>query len=569
MWNRMTAAVVLVAGMVAGAVPAAGQPTHLKTGDRVVFLGDSITEQRLYTNFVENYLVLRYPEMNLSFFNAGWGGDTAEGGARRLERDVLTLKPTVVTICYGMNDGGYGYASNKDVGGNFRKNLLDIVSRLKKNGIRVVIMTCGIVDDTVPKMEWCRKQGNYNANGLNAVRLAALKLARQQGVPAFDLHDLMTRTLAAARKDGVDMGDDGIHPDEGGSLIMAYGMLKALGVPLRNDLIRVDPKAGRDSEGAVSGFRRDGEGLSFDLRLGRVPYCVEGKARKMLPYLPFNSEFNSVRLLFDGLKADAYYLKLDGAITRIYSRKELKKGLPLNEMWGTAPMAMAERISRITAEKNDVYRKFWRAFALPDNYWVDAPYDPEPHLLGIKLAGEIADMRRKAIKPAGIRVAVVPVDMSPAGLKAGERITRWRLAGCLSNTVIKEVKKEEKLKWTEASATIPAWYEPAVLDGPDVVDHLAFTYLDEGPGLLSAVAILESDASQEAVVRLGGKNDFLVFLNGAEIRWIKEGDKEREVRLPLAKGKNVLMMDMWSKNVVDGFGATLVGSAAPVKQAFR
>ena len=79
----------------------------LRKGDRIIFLGDSITEQQLYTNYVEAYLASRYPELKLTFFNAGWGGDTAPGGCNRLDRDVLALKPDVVTICYGMNDGGY------------------------------------------------------------------------------------------------------------------------------------------------------------------------------------------------------------------------------------------------------------------------------------------------------------------------------------------------------------------------------------------------------------------------------------------------------------------------------
>ena len=77
----------------------------LQANDRIVFLGDSITEQQLYTNYVETYLATRFPERKLTFFSTGWGGDTSPGGARRLERNVLALQPTVVTICDGMNDG--------------------------------------------------------------------------------------------------------------------------------------------------------------------------------------------------------------------------------------------------------------------------------------------------------------------------------------------------------------------------------------------------------------------------------------------------------------------------------
>jgi lysophospholipase L1-like esterase len=565
MRNLMAVVVVLVAGMVASTGAAAERPAHIKSGDRIVFLGDSITEQRMYTNYVENYLLLRYPELKLAFYNAGWAGDTTEGGSRRLDRDVLALKPSLVTICYGMNDGGYGYASNKDVAEKFRKNLLDIVTRLKKRGVRVVIMTAGIVDDAVPKMEWCRKQGDYNANGLNAVKEAALKVAEEQGLPSVDLHALMAKTLAAGKKGGVDMGDDGIHPDEGGSLIMAYALLKALGVPPRNESIRIDAEAGRAQGGSVSAIRRDGEGLSFDLRLDGVPYCVEGKARKMLPYLPFSEDFNTVRLAFDGLKADAYYLKLDGAITRVYSRDELIKGFPMNEMWGTASMASAARVNRITAEKNNVYRQFWRVLSLPDNFIVSAPYDPEPHMLGIKLAGEVADYRRREVKTASIRVEAVPMNRLPAPLKAGEPVVRWRLAGCLSTVAVKEAKKEEKLAWTLPSATLPAGYEPAVLDAADVADNLKCALVEDNPALISAATAIESDAAQDAVVRLEGKNDFLVFLNGREIKWIKEADEDRDVILPLVKGRNGLMLDMWTGSTVRGFRVVLRSLPSPAR----
>jgi hypothetical protein len=53
---------------------------QLKNGDKVVFYGDSITEQQHYTQIVETYVVTRYPNLNLTFVNSGWGGDTVKGG---------------------------------------------------------------------------------------------------------------------------------------------------------------------------------------------------------------------------------------------------------------------------------------------------------------------------------------------------------------------------------------------------------------------------------------------------------------------------------------------------------
>ena len=105
----------------------------IRDGDRVVFLGDSITEQRLYTTYIEAYTLTRHPDWKLSFRNVGWGGDTAwlrqrahpdekqlfaaddasqqkmveDSVGRGLARDVLPLKPTFVTVKFGMNDHSY------------------------------------------------------------------------------------------------------------------------------------------------------------------------------------------------------------------------------------------------------------------------------------------------------------------------------------------------------------------------------------------------------------------------------------------------------------------------------
>ncbi len=95
-------------------VPAVAQDTGfaLKDGDRVVFYGDSITDQRLYTTFTETYVVTRFPKLDVTFVHSGWGGDRVTGGGGgpidvRLKRDVFAYKPTVMTIMLGMNDASY------------------------------------------------------------------------------------------------------------------------------------------------------------------------------------------------------------------------------------------------------------------------------------------------------------------------------------------------------------------------------------------------------------------------------------------------------------------------------
>jgi len=138
---------------------------YLKDGDRVVFYGDSITDQRLYTTFVETFAVTRFPRMKLTFVHSGWGGDTVNGGGGgpidlRLKRDVFAYSPTVMTIMLGMNDGSYR-SFDERIFTTYRKGYEHIIASLKENApnLRLTLIRPSPFDDVTqpPKFE-----GGYN-----------------------------------------------------------------------------------------------------------------------------------------------------------------------------------------------------------------------------------------------------------------------------------------------------------------------------------------------------------------------------------------------------------------------
>src|SRR3954462_15808065 len=101
------ASLLLTVFVLLGAAPARADDFFFKDGDVVVMIGNSITEQHLYSNYVEMWTVTRFPSWKLTFRNTGIGGDTSGGGNARFKRDVLRYKPTAMTVDFGMNDGGY------------------------------------------------------------------------------------------------------------------------------------------------------------------------------------------------------------------------------------------------------------------------------------------------------------------------------------------------------------------------------------------------------------------------------------------------------------------------------
>src|SRR6266568_3038691 len=148
------------------ALHARAESFALKDGDRVVFYGDSITDQRLYTTFTETYVVTRFPKLDASFVHSGWGGDRVTGGGGgpidlRLQRDVFAYKPAVMTVMLGMNDGSYR-AFDPHIFDTYASGYQHIVEAVKAAlpHIRLTLIQPSPFDDVTRAPNF---EGGYNA----------------------------------------------------------------------------------------------------------------------------------------------------------------------------------------------------------------------------------------------------------------------------------------------------------------------------------------------------------------------------------------------------------------------
>src|SRR5689334_13422307 len=83
------------------------QVKPFEKGDRVAFVGNSITEAGYYESYIWLYYMLHYPDMPITIYNVGIGGDRANNILARLHDDVFRRRPTVISLTFGMNDTGY------------------------------------------------------------------------------------------------------------------------------------------------------------------------------------------------------------------------------------------------------------------------------------------------------------------------------------------------------------------------------------------------------------------------------------------------------------------------------
>ena len=199
-YRRLTCLLVLLLATAAG-MARAQSGFALRNGDRVAFYGDSITDQRLYTTFVEDYVVTRFPQMKVSFIHSGWGGDRVTGGGGgpidlRLQRDVIAYKPTVMTIMLGMNDGSYR-AFDQHIFDTYASGYQHIVDTVKQAlpGIRLTLIEPSPFDNVTRDPSF---EGGYNAV---LVRYGdyVKELAQKEGATVVDMNSPVVAALEKAK----------------------------------------------------------------------------------------------------------------------------------------------------------------------------------------------------------------------------------------------------------------------------------------------------------------------------------------------------------------------------------
>lgn len=325
-----------------------------KKGETVVIYGDSITEQQLYSRYVQQYFQCRYPEMKLRFMNAGWGGDTAAGALGRLERDVLILKPSVVTLFFGMNDGGYTNL-NQEIVSKYRTNMENLIKTLLAKKIRVIVFTPSCVD--YDQSEGL-KNVQYNQM-LEALGTTAIELAKQYNCAYYDVFHPMLKVQEQqkAKDPKFTMIPDSVHPNPTGHLVMAYYMLQGLGAEPMLPIGSIDL-----TTGAVD---------NLELESRDISKIVLKTKKQLLPPFWFSPESSSVMndigfldmiaapLRVQGLSG-MYKLSIDDKEIGVFSAAELAAGTKT----AYSNSARGKLIHDLIQRKESSYYNFWRVTRL-------------------------------------------------------------------------------------------------------------------------------------------------------------------------------------------------------------
>ena len=367
----------------------------LKKGDRLAIIGDSITEQKMYSRYMETYLTACVPELEVTVRQYGWGGETAPGFLARMTNDCLRFDPTIATTCYGMNDHGYG-AYRQDIGDRYRKAQTAIVRSFKEHGARVVLGSPGCVS---------KKAEALNLN-LCELRNIDIDIAGQEQVGFADVFwPMFTAGRAAQLRYATNYaiaGGDGVHPGGAGHLLMAYAFLRGLGLDGAIGTFKVDLKSGDTtaSAGHEVVSTKDGE---VKIKSTRYPFCATGAAnsdgsvRSGMTLVPFNQELNRLLLVAKNGSAQKYKVTW-GTESKVYSAEQLTAGVNLADDFVMNPFSAAfEGVDKAVAAK-----QAYETHQIKDIFH-GAEFKIEPDTM-LKLTERV-----RAPLAAAIKSSVVPV----------------------------------------------------------------------------------------------------------------------------------------------------------------
>ena len=321
------------------ALPCTAAEFFLKNGDKVVMIGDSITEQHLYSSYVEVWALTRFPAWDLNFFNVGIGGDNAGGGGDRFKRDVVGCGATAMTVNFGMNDCG-GPGSNFDepqYSGSikikaFMTSMQKIADQAKAANIRVAWCTttpAEVMDEGPSVLPYILNLEKFSGAVKDIAATNGNALCIDQFHPFVAAID---KARAANPKYRIG-GGDVVHPGQPGQTLMAAEILKGMSFPTLVAAAEINAascKVVQNKNCQIEGLKVADDGrIEFQQQDNALPFFPDGDAKNILRWVPVLEQMNAYHLKVSGLKPGQYEVRLGRVKVADYSAAQLGAGVNL------------------------------------------------------------------------------------------------------------------------------------------------------------------------------------------------------------------------------------------------
>lgn len=345
---------------------------ELADGDGIVFLGDSITHQCLYTQYVEDYFYTRFPAVRLRFHNSGVGGDRCSDALLRFDPDVAAYKPKYVTVLLGMNDGGV-QPYNDELFQTYRRDMQTLLDKITSIGATPILITPTMYDSRAARIgkrpHAPEAMEFYNAT-LAYYGAWLRETAVDQGLGFVDMYAPLNQLTLEKRKiePTFTLIPDAVHPAAAGQLVMAFAVLSDLAPSRRVSTITID----RDSEQArvkalgakVTDAAFTDDELTFNVLAESLPLAFPDAAEFGAKLTRIGHRLGREAIEIHGLAPGKYRLTIDDAVVGDYTHEQLETAVELQENAKTPQYKQSLAVAELNRKRNDEavhpLRDLWR-----------------------------------------------------------------------------------------------------------------------------------------------------------------------------------------------------------------
>jgi lysophospholipase L1-like esterase len=314
---------------------------ELKTGDRIVILGNALAENEQFYNYLEFGLSRHWPEQNITFRNLGWSGDNVFGDARSyytsppspyelLMSQISEANPTHAIVAYGGVEAHDGVAGLEKFGEGLEK----LLAKFEELGSNVILLS--------PIPQFGGATPEYIEARNRELQLYADKIAQYAQKHGCIYIDLMQPFLSI---DFV-VSDDGLHLNEAGYYLLSEEVEKSLGLSTSSKNLTINP------DGSVESLQRvlvD----SFDPKSGHLNFRKEeALLPKPLPNRQDSKGFAAPVFTIKGLKKGFYVLTANGEHVASASAKAWAEGVPIHQ---GGNWKQSEYLRRLLNRKDEVF----------------------------------------------------------------------------------------------------------------------------------------------------------------------------------------------------------------------
>ncbi len=213
----------------------------------IAFFGDSITQAGAqpggYCRLLGDAIETERPELGVKIVYAGISGHKVPDLQARLERDVLSQKPTIVFIYIGINDVWHSLNGKGTPAEKFEAGLRDLIKQISAANAKIVLCTPSTIGE---------KSDGSNQLDPMLEQYAAIsrKVAADNGVTLCDLREAFLKYEKENNPDNKDRGiltSDGVHLNAAGNQFVAAQAAAAIATALKQEAGSSTPDQGTTS----------------------------------------------------------------------------------------------------------------------------------------------------------------------------------------------------------------------------------------------------------------------------------------------------------------------------------